>query len=143
MNTVDINKVIGVQGGTDGTWFHILSEDSRGETPYYPCVIEGKEVCWGDVSFDIYMANRVERTRETIRLIVAGNPVAAEDVVRGILGCHCMSTGPNTIDVYPNDPDPFRPGAILGARTSVRKAASSAANGRKGGRPRKITKLET
>lgn len=143
---MDINKVIGLEGGSNGTWFKILGEEGRGETAYYPAVVNGIEKSYSDFpSIDDYFAAKVKRTRLTIRLTVAGNAVSAEEAVRSALGCHAMANGPTTVDVYPDTPDPFvessKPAAALGRKggqsTSPAKSAAAAENGKRGGRPRK------
>lgn len=142
---MDISKVIGLEGGSNGTWFKILAEEGRGESPYYPAIVNGVEKSYSDFDdIDDYFAAKVKRTRLTIRLTVSGNAVSAEEAVRSGLGCHAISAGPTTVDVYPDTPDPFAAAAQLGRKggsaTSDAKAAASRANGRKGGRPRKETK---
>lgn len=138
---MDISEVIGLEGGSDATWFKVLGEEGRIKTEYYPAVVGGKEKGWSDFdTLEEYMAAKVTREREAIRLTVAGNAVAAEDTVRVALGCHAAATGPTTVDVYPGTPDPFRPAsaaAILGSSTSEAKSEAARRNGRKGGRPRK------
>jgi len=42
----------------------------------------------------------VRKSRLTIRYIVAGNPIMAEDWIQEQLGCSAMSIGPYTVDVY-------------------------------------------
>lgn len=137
----DISKVIGLEGGHEGAYFCVLAEQERGETTYYPAIKDGRIASWTEFStLQEYMDHKEPRIRTTIRLIVAGNPIAAEDVVSAALGCKCFAVGPNTLDVYPDEPavDPSRAGAALGRRTSERKAETSRNNGRLGGRPRKM-----
>lgn len=136
---MDISKVIGLEGGSDATWFKVLAESGRGTTKYYPAVVNGIERGWSEFkSLDDYLAHKVEKERETIRLTVTGNPVVAEDAISRLLGCKALATAPNTVDVYPDEPivDPSSAAAALGSSTSAAKATAARQNGRKGGRPR-------
>lgn len=136
---MDIDKVIGLEGGSDATWFKILAEEGRGKSKYYPAVIDGVERSWSEfASLDDYLAAKVERERETIRLTVAGNPVVAEEAISKTLGVKAIATTPTSVDVYPNEPL-LSPAAMLGSATSEAKTTAARHNGRKGGRPRKQT----
>jgi hypothetical protein len=138
---IDISKVIGLEGGSGGSFFRILAEQERGESTYYPAIKDGRIAGWAEFgTLNEYMAHKEPRTRMTIRLIVAGNPIAAEDVISAALGCKCFAIGPNTLDVYPDEPavDPAHAGATLGRIRSERKAEAVRKNGRMGGRPRKL-----
>lgn len=137
---MDITKVIGLEGGRDATWFKVLAEQGRGMSKYYPAVVDGVEKRYSDfASIGDYLAAKVEREREVIRLTVAGNPVAAEDAISQVLGCKVLSTSPTTVDVYPSQPlvDASSAAAAMGSKTSGAKAAAARENGKRGGRPRK------
>jgi hypothetical protein len=101
----DISKIIGLEGDKDACFFKILAEAGRGKTKYWPSIgPDGKEISvLGPKGYDYYLAHRVERERETIRVTVAGNPCAAEDEVKKILGCKCLACGPTTLDIYPQE----------------------------------------
>jgi hypothetical protein len=99
---MDTTQIIGLKGGQDATWFCVLVEEWRGVTKYYPAIRDGKEVsCFEFASIEDYMAHKVEHERETIRLVIAGNPIAAEDAISVALGCKALATGPSTVDVFP------------------------------------------
>lgn len=137
---MDISKVIGLEGGSDSTWFKVLAEEERGKTKYYPAIVDGVEMPYSAFAdIDDYLAAKVERERETIRLTVAGNPVMAEDAISRILGCKAIAASPTTVDVHPGEPlvDTSNAAAALGSMTSDKKAAAARENGKRGGRPRK------
>lgn len=138
---MDISKVVGLEGGSDATWFKVLAEQGRGVSKYYPAIVDGVEKGWSEFkSLDDYLAAKVEQERETIRLTVAGNPVVAEEAIARILGCKAMSTSATTVDVYPEQPfvDSPSAAAALGSMSSEKKAIAARENGKRGGRPRKV-----
>ena len=133
-----VAKVVGMKGGHNGTYYEILAEVERGMSKYWPAVIDGVEVSYFDFkSLEEYAKHKVERERMTIRFMIAGNPVAAEEDVSRVTGCKCLSISPTTLDVYIEQPIASSAAAELGHRTSSAKARSSRDNGRLGGRPRK------
>jgi len=97
---MSVPNLVGLKGGKDATYWEILSEMERGTTKYWPAVVDGEERPYSSFpSIDEWHAARVERERSTIRLLVAGNPVSAEQALKQ-LGYNCLSTAPNTLDVY-------------------------------------------
>lgn len=139
---IDTSKVIGLEGGSDATWFKVLAESGRGEAKYYPAVVDGEIKSWVDFpNFDDYLAAKVERTRSIIRFTVAGNAVVAEDAISKLLDCKALAGSPTSVDVYPDEPlvDVPTAGAALRRVNSPKQQAAARTNGRKGGRPRKQT----
>ena len=143
-HTMNVEQVIGLEGGRDATWVRVLAEEGRGTTKYSPAIIDGVERAYSEFdSLDDYLAHKVMRERETIRLIIAGNPIVAEDAIMRMLGCKALATSPTTVDVYPDQPiiDDTTAAATLGRHggqsTSAAKISAARRNGRLGGRPRK------
>ena len=138
---MNIDKVIGLEGGSDSTWFRVLAEEGRGMSKYYPAVVDGIERGWSEFAdLDEYLAHKVMRERETVRLTVAGNPVVAEEAISRVLGCKALSTSPTTVDVYPDQPfvdTAAELGRKGGKSTSEAKSAAARENGKRGGRPKK------
>lgn len=135
---IDTSKVIGLEGGKDGTWFKVLAEEGRGKTKYYPAIVEGIEV--GRSSFrspDDFAAHQTEIERETIRFKVTGNAVAAEMAIQQLLGCRALAISGTTVDVYPDQSmgDAPSAAAFLGSITSNQKVMAARENGKRGGRP--------
>jgi len=140
---MNVEQVIGLEGGQNATWFRVLAEEGRGMTKYFPAVKDGVELGFSEFdSLDDYLAHKVERERMTIRLTVAGNAVAAEDAIMRVLGCQALAASPTTVDVYPEQSavEPSTAAATLGRRggqsTSSAKAEAARRNGQRGGRPR-------
>ena len=94
------NTLIGLTGGHDATYFKIISRIEICMTKYWPAIKCGKEISILDVGTDEYLANKVEKERQTIRYAVAGNCVSAESAVKN-LGAHALAVGPTTLEVYP------------------------------------------
>lgn len=135
---MDISKVIGLEGGQDSAWFRVLSEEGRGTTKYYPAIVDGEEVPWSYFRrLEDYLAHKVERERETIRLTVEGNAIVAEEAISMALGCKALAISPTTVDVYPEQPlvDTTSAAAALGRIATDKKIAASRRNGARGGRP--------
>lgn len=137
---MDIAKIIGLEGGQGSTHFKVLAEEGRGTSKYYPAVVDGIERAWSDFDrLTDYLAHKVERERETIRVTVTGNPIVAEEAISLTLNCKALATTPTTVDIYPDQPrvDPASAAGALGRITTRKKATSSRENGKLGGRPRK------
>lgn len=101
---MDIQQIIGLEGGENACFFKVLAEAGRGKTKYWPAIKNGEEAGVFDFpSFDEYCRHKIERERETIRVVVSGNAVAAENKIREILGCSACAIGPTTVDIYPEE----------------------------------------
>lgn len=97
---MDTSKIIGLEGGKDGCYFKILMEEGRGETEYYPSIKDGVELRWHHPEYQRY---KTIRKRQTIRMTVSGNPIAAEDLISKMLGCRAFAVGPHSLDIYPDE----------------------------------------
>lgn len=95
-----MTNIIGLTGGNDASYFAILAEDGRGETTYYPAVIDGNIVPYSSFAcIDDYLAAKVEMRRQTVSYVVSGCAVSAESAVKK-LGMSCLAVGPTTLHVY-------------------------------------------
>ena len=100
---MSLENLIGLKGGRDETFFEILAVQGRGKTKYWPAIKDGKELSltetYGKMSLEEYFSYKVERERETVRFLVAGNPISAESALREKGYC-ALSTTPTTVDIY-------------------------------------------
>jgi hypothetical protein len=108
---MDVNSLVGREGGKDATWWRILAIEDVGLTTYYPSIKDGVMLTFGDPE---YWQHKVTRTRHTIRCTVAGNPVCAEydlsqeceEKTSSPHSCAKMlACGPHTLDIYPEVAD--------------------------------------
>ena len=95
-------NLVGREGGSGSSYWKIVAEEGQGVTSYYPAVDEnGNERSYSEFDkIEDYFQAKVEKKRLTVRYTVLGNPIAAEEEVSSLLGCHCMSVAPHTLDVY-------------------------------------------
>lgn len=102
---MDITKIIGMEDGHDGCFFKIIAEQGRGKTKYWPSIgPDGEHISiLGPKGYDYYLANKVERERETIRVTVSGNAVCAQEAIKNILGCNCLACSSAYVDIYPQE----------------------------------------
>ncbi len=100
--------LLGLSGGSDATYWQVVIVSDPFSSFYYPAMsADGQEMMWSDFdNFDDYMAAKQKRRRVTVRLTVAGNPVAAEAEIMRRTGKRCLATTPNTLDIYVVEDDP-------------------------------------
>jgi hypothetical protein len=96
----DVTTLIGSKGGHDATYWEILGIAGEGETEYYPSIgADGQEIPYRLGHDAEYWAHKTRRTRRTVRLIVAGNPISAESYCKD-LGYRCFAASATTLDIY-------------------------------------------
>lgn len=99
---MEIKKIIGMEGGHNGTWYRVIAEIGRGQTSYYPAIKNGKEASMSDfASWDEYCKHKIKCKRETIRVCIAGNAVCAEIAIGRTLRCKALAVQSNIVDIYP------------------------------------------
>jgi len=108
---MDLNNLVGREGGKDATWWRILAVEDVGLTEYYPSIKDGVSLSWDHPE---YRQHKVTRARRTIRCTVAGNPISAEydlsqeckDKTSHPHSCAKMlACGPHTLDIFPEMAD--------------------------------------
>ena len=45
---MDVSMVVGLEGGSNATWFKVLGESWRGSSKYSPAVVDGVERGWSE-----------------------------------------------------------------------------------------------
>jgi len=102
------NYLVGLKGGGQNeTYWEVVAVAQPFSSKYYPAVVDGQVKSYFDFgSLDEYVAAKAERRRVTVRLTIAGNPVAAEEEIRARTGKQCLSTTPNSLDIYVEEDGP-------------------------------------
>ncbi len=129
-----MKSLVGIKGGSDATYFEVLAEQHSTFTDY-PSIKDGRALHYDDPE---YWQHKTTRQRKARVLTVTGNAVSCESTIKD-MGLGASAVGPNTVYVYAAN-DKIRASeraAEIGRHTSKAKKASSAENGKKGGRPRK------
>jgi hypothetical protein len=94
----------GLKGGHNETWWEVVAVSEPFSSKYWPAVVDGQEKSYFDFdSLDKWAAAKVERRRVTVRLTIAGNPIAAEEAISERTGKQCLATTPNSLDIYVSD----------------------------------------
>jgi hypothetical protein len=97
-----MKKLIGLKGGQDATFWEIISSQEC-ELVKYPSIKNGKEVPFtlgmSDAELQEFMANKQKVGYHGYRLIIAGNPICAEDTLKE-MGYDAFSNAPNSVDIY-------------------------------------------
>jgi hypothetical protein len=94
----------GLKGGHNQTHWEVLAVGEPFSSRYWPAVVNGREKSYFDFdSVEEWAAAKVERRRVTVRLTIAGNPIAAEETISKRTGKRCLATTPNSLDIYVTD----------------------------------------
>ncbi len=81
--------------------YKIIKVLGTGVTDYYPSIgKDGKPMSVSDHSLDEIIAAKVHRQRLTVRLLVEGNAVMAEQFIQSLTGYKCMAISKDCVDVY-------------------------------------------
>jgi hypothetical protein len=103
MNTIEhdipktISNLINCEVENGHCSFAILSIEGTGNTKYYPSIKDGKELTFSDTD---YFKNKVERERLTVRLVISGNAVSAENYIKEKTGLNASAIDACLVDVY-------------------------------------------
>lgn len=93
--------LVGLNGGENETFWEVIGVSEPYSSKYWPAVVNGEEKSYYDFpDLNSFFAAKVERRRVTIRLTIAGNPIAAEDEISRRTGKRCLATTPNSLDIY-------------------------------------------
>lgn len=78
-NMYDASSLL-IEGGSNSTWFKVVHASDQ-IVPFqdYPSIKDGKLLSWIDKDFWKY---KVTRTRQSVKLTVAGNAVCAEGALK-------------------------------------------------------------
>lgn len=94
-------EIVGMDCGVFLSEWKVIAIVEKGRTTFYPALINENERLWSSFRFlEEYMANRVERERMIIRVLIEGNLEAAERAIREMTGYECCATERYTLDIY-------------------------------------------